>query len=310
MFNEGKTSFPHSFAKLKSGSKYDALEQTPYCNSIVKEIAKAALVNENLGKGKSTDFLSVSFSSTDKVQHAYGSNSFETQDTYVKLDSTIADLLNALDHQVGKGNYLLFLTADHAGNTTPAMLRDKNLPTGGLNTLEFRKNVKAFLKVKYGSDDIVEQVINKQIYLNRTIIKNNHLDIHEVERSISDYIRYNFPVITTICTRDFLEGKTASRIPQNMILNGYNPIFSGDIAYEIRPGYMPTFEDKGTNHGSPYTYDTHVPLIFYGWHIATATNNSPVYTVDIAATLASLLTITEPSACLGIPLINKSKKIS
>ena len=303
IFNEGKTSFPHLFGNVKDNSKYNALEQTPFCNSIVKEIAKAALVNENLGKGTSTDFLCVSFSSTDKVQHAYGSNSYETEDTYIKLDSTIADLLNALDKQVGKNNYLLFLTADHAGNTTPSLLKEKNLPTGGLNTLEFRKKVEAFLKLKYGSDKILEQVINKQIYLNRDFIKKNNLNIHEIEQTVADYMRENFPAITTICTRDFLEGKSAARIPVSMILNGFNPVVSGDIFYEIRPGYLPTFESKGTNHGSPYTYDTHVPLIFYGWHVSKEIRNEPVYIVDIAATLANMLTITEPSACIGIPLL-------
>ena len=303
IFDEGKTSFPHKFDKLNSDSKYGALENTPFCNTIVKECAKAALINEDLGKDSVTDFLAVSFSSTDKVQHAYGSNSFETEDTYIKLDSTIADFLKSLDKQVGKGNYLLFLTADHAGSITPEFLKEHNLPTGGLNTGSSFDSLRKFVEKKFGDKNIIENISNRQIFLNRKVIEEKNLNIHELELSISDFLRDTFPAITTICTRDFLEGRTASRVPQNMILNVFNPTLSGDIIFDLQPGYLPNFETKGTNHGSPYTYDTHVPLIFYGWHIMKERINTPVYTVDIAPTIADLIHITEPSACIGIPLL-------
>jgi arylsulfatase A-like enzyme len=87
------------------------------------------------------------------------------------------------------------------------------------------------------------------------------------------------------------------------MVNGFNPALSGDISYELRPGYLPNFMEKGTTHGSSYNYDTHSPLIFYGWHIPAQTINSPVYVIDIAVTIANLLRIQEPSAAIGIPLI-------
>jgi predicted AlkP superfamily pyrophosphatase or phosphodiesterase len=108
VFNEGKTSFPHTFTKVKYEERYSALGHSPVGNELIAMLAKQALVSENLGKGSWTDFLAISFSSTDIVGHSYGSNSFETQDTYLRLDATIADLLSALDNTLGRGNYFFF----------------------------------------------------------------------------------------------------------------------------------------------------------------------------------------------------------
>ncbi|MCU7497861.1 MAG: alkaline phosphatase PafA [Bacteroidota bacterium] len=303
VFSEGKTTFPHAFDKVKPDQKYGSLESTPFGNEIVKEMAIAALVNENLGKGKETDFLAVSFSSTDYVGHAYGNYSYELQDTYIKLDLQIAELLKALDKQVGKGNYVFFLTADHAGLDTPHFLKDHNLPSGELNSRAFSDSLKAFATRTYGSTRIIENTSNLQIFFSRDEIKKGGLDLHSVISSFSNYIRSGFPQISTLSTRTDLEGRAASRESGDLILNGFNPARSGDIAYNLQPGFLPTFLNTGTTHGAPYSYDTHVPILFYGWHIPKQTVNTPVYIVDIAATVADLLKITEPSGSIGIPLI-------
>lgn len=303
VFNEGKTTFPHNFDKVKQSKRYGILESTPFGNQIVEEFVKAALKNEDLGKGKETDFLAVSFSSTDYIGHAYGNYSYELEDTYIKLDSQIADLLKALDKQVGEGNYLLFLTADHAVLDTPGYLKEHRLPTGELNYKTAVDSLTAFTVRNFGSQKIIENFSNDQIFFNRHIIKEKNLNIHKVEQVYSDYLRDTFPSIGSIFTRDDFEKQIASRTSANLTLNGFNPARSGDIAFTLQPGYLISFMKKGTTHGSPYTYDTHVPMIFYGWHIPKQTINAPVYTVDIAATIADLLKITEPSACIGIPLI-------
>jgi predicted AlkP superfamily pyrophosphatase or phosphodiesterase len=303
VFSEGKTSFPHSLQNIKNDQKNRLVEFTPYGNTIVAEFAKAAIESENLGKGNSTDFLAISFSSTDIIAHSYGSLSYEVQDTYIKLDETIADLLRTLDNKVGKENYLLFLSADHAGMETPGVAREKRLPTGGLNNDQIVELLKSFTAKKYGSENLIENFSNRQIFLNRNVIQEKNLDIHEIEKTVADLLRNNIDMISVICTRDQLEGKSATREPFNTILNGFNPAISGDIAFDVKPGLLPKYQDKGTTHGSPYTYDTHVPMIFYGWRVPPQTVNTPVYTVDIAATIADLLKITEPSACIGIPLI-------
>lgn len=303
VFAEGKTSFPHLFDKVKSDKKYGILESTPFGNEIVKEMAIAALEKENLGKGKETDFLAVSFSSTDYVGHAYGNYSYELQDTYIRLDLQIAELLKALDKQVGKGNYVLFLTADHAGLDTPHFLKDHNLPSGELNSKAFNDSLKAFAVRTYGSTRIIENTSNQQVFISRDEVKKANLELHSVISSFSNYIRNAFPQISTLATRDDLEGRTAARESGDLILNGFNPARSGDIAYNLQPGFLPSFLNRGTTHGAPYSYDTHVPVLFYGWHVPKQTVNTPVYIVDIAATIADLLKITEPSGSIGIPLI-------
>ena len=303
VFNEGRTTFPHSFDHIKQSKRYGVLETTPFGNQIVEEFAKAALINENLGKGSETDFLAISFSSTDYIGHAYGNYSYELEDTYIKLDAQIADLLKALDKQAGKGNYLLFFTADHAVLDTPGYLKEHRLPTGELNYKKAVDSITAFTIRNFGDKNVVESISNDQIFFNRQLIKEKKLNIHELEQEYADYLRDTFPAISSIFTRDDLEKQIASRTNANLALNGFNPARSGDIVITLQPSYLISFMKKGTTHGAPYTYDTHAPMIFYGWHVPKQTVNSPVYVVDIAATIADLLKITEPSACIGIALI-------
>jgi len=303
LFSEGKTSFPHYFTNVSDKKKYGVFENTPFANHIVAELAKSALLNENLGKGEETDFLAISFSATDHVGHEFGTFSYELQDTYIKLDEQLAGLFKLFDDQVGIGNYFLFLTADHAAVQTPGYLKNKGMPTGELNTKKSLDSIKAFVKENLGDENIIENFSNKQIFLNRALMKKRNLDIHKVEQALADYIRENIPAVTSIFTRDFLETQIASRDQQNALVNGFNPSLSGDILIDLRPGYLLNFLEQGTTHGSAYNYDSHVPMLFYGWHIPAQTVNTLVYITDIAPTIADLLKIAEPSASIGIPLI-------
>lgn len=303
VFGEGKTTFPHLFGAVPNNKKYGALESTPYGNEIVLKFAEAALRGEKLGEGKYADFLAISFSSTDFVGHAYGPNSVEIEDTYIKLDAQIAELLSTLDKQVGKGNYLVFLTADHAVVENNGYRKEHKLNAGGLGTRAFKDSLEAFAGRNFGDKDIVADFSNDQIFFDYAELAKKDLDIHLIEQSFADYIRQNFPAVTEIFTRDDLEGHTPSRITTNLVLNGFNPGRSGDIAFGLQPGYLPNFLKQGTSHGSYYAYDTHVPMLFYGWHVPKQTVNKPVYIVDIAATVADLLKITEPDCCIGVPLI-------
>jgi len=303
MLNEGTTYLLHNFNNLENKIKYEAIETSPFGNQLVEELAKSVLINENLGKGNETDFLAISFSSTDHVGHEYGTYSMETEDIYIKLDSLLDDFLNILDKQVGENNYLLFLTADHGALETPSYLKDNNLPVGELNTKQFSSSLKSFIAKKYGDEKLIENISNKQIFFNRSIIEKNNLDIHLIEQSVADYLRDTFPSIMAIFTRDVLENNIPSRESTNLTLNGFNPVLSGDVAFTLKPGYLLNYQEKGTTHSASYSYDTHVPMIFYGWHIPKQIINTPVYTIDIAPTIADLLKITEPSASIGIPLI-------
>ncbi|MBW7842119.1 MAG: alkaline phosphatase family protein [Ignavibacterium sp.] len=303
LFNEGKTSFPHSFEKVEHKERYYRLISTPYGNQILTDFAKSAIVSENLGKGEFTDFLAVSFSTPDIIGHEYGTHSYEVMDNYIKLDRQIADFLDAIDAQVGKGNYLLFLTADHAALETQAYLHDKGVPVGGLNHKAFSDSIKLFVQKVFGSSGIIENHSNRQIFLNHDLIRNNKLNLQLIRTELVEYMRETFPQLSSIFTRDYLDTQVASRDQKNLTVNGFHPTYSGDIAYDLQPGYLPDYKKTGTSHGTIFSYDTHIPIIFYGWNIPAQTINTPVYIVDIAPTIADLLKITEPSASIGIPII-------
>ena len=160
-----------------------------------------------------------------------------------------------------------------------------------------------FTQSTFSNSEVFENLSNKQIFLNYRVIKSLKLNLSDVRRVYADYIRQTFPLVSQIYTRDDLEKLTAYRTSPNLVLNGFNPARSGDIAFELQPAYLYSSGGDATTHGAIYNYDTHVPLIFYGWHVPAQTVNSPVYTVDIAPTIADLLKIQEPNACIGIPII-------
>ncbi len=309
LFSEGKNTFPHLFKNLNSEKKYDLLRSTPYGNDLLADFTKYVLKHEQLGKNNYTDFLAVSFSSTDFIGHEYGPNSVEVEDTYVKLDSVVADLLTELDKRVGKGKYLLFLTADHAVAENPYFLKERNIPAGWFDPAVIKDSLKNFTISNFKNPDVLENFSNKQIFLNYNIIRSLKLNLTKVRRAYADYIRETFPLISQVYTRDDLEKLTAHRTSANLILNGFNPARSGDIAFELQPGYLYSSGGDATTHGAIYNYDTHVPLIFYGWHVPKQTVNKPVYIVDIAPTIADLLKIQEPGACVGIPIINSRHSV-
>jgi predicted AlkP superfamily pyrophosphatase or phosphodiesterase len=302
LFKEGRSSFPHSLKNINETDKLELLKSTPYGNQLLLDFAEAVLNNEKLGQNNVTDFLTISFSSTDYIGHKYGPNSVEIQDTYIKLDQQISDLLNILDGKLGKGNYVLFLTADHGSAEIPELVNTKIEQT--ISTKAISKSVKDFLIANYGTDKIFSDFSNKQIFLNNSIIREMKLNINEVRNKIAQHLKENFNYTLIIFTRDDLAGKISGRNENNFLLNGFNPVRSGDILIEFNP--VSYFNLNGTDratHGTAYSYDTHIPLLFYGWGIKKQEINNPVYTIDIAPTIADLLKITEPSGCIGIPLI-------
>jgi len=306
VFSEGKTSFPHSFKNVPERDKYGVLRYTPFANDLQFDFVKSAFKNEKLGQHQDTDFLAISFCASDYVGHAYGPNSVEVEDLYVKIDSLIADMINLLDKKLGKGNYLMFLSADHAVAEGPDFLKEKNIPGGWFDPHIVRDSLENFTTRNYNNPKLIESFSNSQIFFNRQVIDEQNLELSNLENVYAQYLRETFPEIKEIFKRDDLEKEIAGRTNPNLLLNGFNPVRSGDVIFGLQPGFI--FARGGqdaTSHGSLYSYDTHVPLIFYGWNIPRKTINKPVYIVDIAPTIADLLKIQEPNACIGIPLIKE-----
>ncbi|MDR3667037.1 MAG: alkaline phosphatase family protein [Ignavibacteriaceae bacterium] len=302
LFEEGRTSFPHSLKNIKEADKLEFLKSTPYGNQLLKDFALAVLDNEKLGQNTVTDFLTISFSSTDYIGHRYGPNSVEIQDTYIKLDEQIGDLLKILDDKIGKGNYLLFLTADHGVSEIPDLVNSKvNKTTSSRSITKFAKD---FLLTNYGTDKIFSDFSNKQIFLNNNLISEMKLNSADIRSKLAQQIRKNFNSVLLIFTKDDFVGRIPDRNENNFLLNGFNPIRSGDILIELNPeSYFNLGGMDRTTHGTGYSYDTHVPLLFYGWNIPANEINDPVFTTDIAPTISNLLKITEPSGCIGKPII-------
>ncbi len=304
VFDEGKTGFPHSFSSVMN-KKYDLIRSTPFGNELLLKFAEALLENEKPGSGRYTDFLSVSFSSTDYIGHAYGPNSVEIQDAFIRMDRQVAEFLNTLDKQVGKGNYILFLTADHAVSESVPYLQSMNIPAGGFDYKACKDSLQAFSQRKFGTSKLIENFSNNQLYFNKSVLEENNLKTSDVEDTFAEYLQDDFPEINEVFSRHNLHDLSASRMPYDYILNGFNPMRSGNVEFDLKPNYMGGNGKYGTTHGSAFSFDTHVPLLFYGWNVPAKEINTPAYVVDIAPTVCNLLGIDETTGNIGIPLISK-----
>lgn len=301
---ESSPVFPHDIPALwDANDGYDILKATPYGNSVTADFAIAALNGENLGKDNFTDFLAVSFSSTDYVGHKFGVNSKEIQDTYLRLDQDLARLFSALDSKVGKGEYTLFLTADHAAIHVPAYLRDNKIPASYVaDYTEMRPKLNEFLKYRYGTTDIVKNFSNLQFFLDHKIIKNLELSVSEVQEAIAKEL-LSYGAIDRAYTGDQMwKNQYTSGIPY-ILQNGYNQKRSGDILLVLAPGTI-SYPKTGSTHGSPQIYDTHVPLLFYGKGIKRGYTFARTEIPDIAPTISALLGIAFPSGTTGKPIVS------
>jgi predicted AlkP superfamily pyrophosphatase or phosphodiesterase len=305
VFNEGRTSFPHTFQNVRREDLYEKLTHTPFGNQIILDFVKDALINEDLGKDQFIDHLAISFSTPDKVGHDYGPQSYEVKDIYLRLDLQLADLLNTLDAHVGNDNYILFLTADHGVMENTQHLIDMNFNAGVLENTNFYDNLISFLNKKYDSDKIIRTRFSRNLYLDYDELDKLNLNRTEVENSIKEYLLLNVDEIADVYTRTELESRTASRESNNYILNGFNKKRSGDILFSLKANYLNWEKKLGSQHGSRHEYDNHIPFILYGNNIPAEIRNERVYIVDIAATISDFIGVNKPSNCIGIPLLKR-----
>lgn len=298
---EANTAFPHDLPKVwEVNEQFDLLRITPFGNSITADFALAALEAENLGKDGITDFLAISFSSTDYVGHFFGVNSKEVQDTYLRLDQDLERILNTLDEKVGIGQYTVFLTADHGAIHVPAYLKDQKVPAGYLDMLGMRVKFTEFLKYKYGTTDVVKNISNYQVFLDHKVIANLDIDLDDAQEEIA-FELLGYDVVDKVFTgHQMWQNEYTNGIPY-MLQRGYNQKRSGDILFVARPGFI-SYKKTGSTHGSPMIYDTHVPLLFYGNGIKPGSTAERTEIPDIAPTLATLLGIAFPNGTTGKPI--------
>lgn len=299
----GKTeaTFPYDLAMLmKENMGFDILKATPYGNSLTVDFAVAAIEGEALGQDKVTDVLTVSFSSTDYVGHNFGVNSKEVEDTYIRLDKDLERFFNYLDTKIGKGEYTVFLTADHGAIDVPSYLQSVKIPSGYLDHAATKAKFDAFMEAEFGATDLVENVSNNQIFLNRTKIKAMDLDLDDVQEAIvNELIAY--PNVDKVYTALTMSSTSFSTGIEELLQNGYNQKRSGDVIIVPDPGYI-SYSKTGSTHGSGLNYDTHVPLLFFGKGIKHGSTLQKTEITDIAPTMSALLGISFPNGAIGQPL--------
>lgn len=295
--------------------EYTKILTTPFGNNVLAELAKKLIVEEQMGKHDATDFLAISFSSTDYVGHDFGPNSWELLDTYARLDETLGILLDYLDKNVGKNQYTIFLTSDHAAAHVPEFLNKHGIPGGRLEDGNIKKDLNDFLKKKlllpsekevdketyqrsekdFQNIKLINAVHEFDIYLNHATIDSLKLNEAFVKKTITDYLLKKDVVLNVIDKQNPVNMPLKIR---EMVINGHNPQRSGDLMVITKTGVMDASK-LGMSHGVWNNYDSHIPLLFYGWGIKHGSLKRETYMTDISATIASLLNIQMPSGCIG-----------
>ncbi len=292
--------FPHDLPSLREAES-ELIRKTPFGNTFTRLFAELLINEEKLGKGEFCDVLTVSFSSTDYIGHMYGTNAVELEDTYIRLDREIESFLNFLDKNVGEGKYLLFLTADHGAAHNPVFLDEHKVPSDYINNYGNSDSIRAFIKREYRDDAFTLDVSSGAVYLNIPYIISKKIEPEEVARRCANFIGGLPGVASVLTSEDLTRG--ASRKPFfSFYQNGYNASRSADILIQYRPAWLSWYNKTGTTHGAAYSYDTHVPLIFFGTDIDAGSTAAVVDISDVAPTICSMLNIEFPNGCTGKPI--------
>ncbi|MEH6770216.1 alkaline phosphatase family protein [Maribacter arcticus] len=306
--------FPYNFKTMREkyrdkGSEFQLLWISPKGNTLLTEFAITAIQEEKLGKDKYTDFLNISYSVPDVIGHTFGPQSVEMEDIYLRLDNEIATLLKALDTKIGKENYTLFLTADHGAMENVSFLNNHKLDAAIARTTNDARNLEAFLDTKYGKASWITAVNDNNLYLNKVTIDEQKLTLPIIQKEAADYLM-TLPEVSFALTADDLQTYVYEEGIRKTIQNGYHVKRSGDVIISYSSGTIIHPNSNidvemvnGTVHGSGYSYDTHVPLIWIGKGIKSGESVRAVNPIDIAPSLSMFLNIPLPSASQGKPLI-------
>ena len=300
---KGKESatFPYDLQKLRAdNNNFELLKAVAFGNDLTTDFAIAAIKGEKLGQRDVTDFMTLSYSSTDYVGHNFGVNSKEIQDTYLRLDKNIAELLEYLDKTVGKDEYIVFLTADHAAVDVPAYLDSLKIPAGYFDSRSFRNNIDSLVQKEYGNKKLIKNISNNQLFFNHQLLDEMNINIDDFQKKLATYIMEQDNIYRVYTREQILNGAYTKGMDA-LIKNGFNHKRSGDLIYVLDPAFI-SYSRTGSTHGSSYMYDTHVPILFYGKGVKSGSSSRRSEIVDIAPTIAVMLAISFPSGATGEPL--------
>jgi predicted AlkP superfamily pyrophosphatase or phosphodiesterase len=297
---DSTTAFPHnldsSYKMAKSSFRY-----TPGGNTLTLDFARNAIDGYHLGQGAFTDFLTINCASTDYVGHQFGINSIEIEDTYLRLDQDLAAFFSYLDEKIGKGEYTIFLTADHGAAHAIWYSQNHDIPADYWNPQPVVDSLNRILGQDFQTPNLVDTISNYQITFNMRTIRHKKLDFNAIKKTSLDWLRGQPGITYAIDMANISESAVADPV-RSMITNGYYSKRSGAIQLILNAGWFESHGKTGTQHGTWNPYDTHIPLLFMGWGIQRGHTNQQVYMTDIAPTVAALLHIQMPNGCVGKPI--------
>jgi hypothetical protein len=281
-----------------SGERYcGALEATPWANELIEEFAEKAVAQEQMGRHRGTDVLAISFSANDYIGHAFGPDDPAVRDISIRTDQLLGKLLAFVEQRVGSGNTLVVLTADHGVAPLPEVNQARKMPGGRLSEPKLRQKMLDALTKRFGPGEWILPGAITTPYLNLDLVRTRMLEPAAVERVAADAASGEEHIARVYTRHDLLNGAIQHDQIGNAISAGFYSPRSPDLFILPEPYYL--FEPSGTSHGTPYAYDTHVPLIFLGRGIRQGTYSFPVAINDIAPTLSAILGVEEPSGSAG-----------
>ncbi len=286
--------------KPQPTNSFSKLTESPYGNLITKDMAIAAIVGEELGKDADTDLLCMTFSANRNIGQKFGPHSIEMEDTYLRLDKELAHFMEFLSLNIGKENVLVILTSDQGIASSPEYLEKSKIPGGYFDPKKAMILLGSYLNAIYGQGAWVTAYHEKQIYLNRKLIEDSNLKLADFQQKVADFM-LEFSGVANSSTAHTLQTANFSNGILIKFQNSFNQRRSGDVIINLEPGWV---ERNGTisSGNSAYDYDTHVPLIWYGWKIKRKSILSPININDITPTLSTLLGITWPNGSMGTPI--------
>ncbi|ANH83972.1 nucleotide pyrophosphatase [Niabella ginsenosidivorans] len=295
---EKTTGFPHDLSEVFKQDP-DVIRSSPYGNTLTLDFAKAAVDGYQLGTGAFTDFLTINCASTDYVGHKYGPNSMEVEDVYLRLDKDLETFFNYLDQKVGKGQYLVFLTADHGAAHAIGFMQAHKIPADFFESGKVGKALNEMLKNQFGVDKLVTSGTNYQIHFDNKLIEQRKLDYAGIKKATVSFLQKQEGV-EFVADLDEIGSESIPEPIKTMIINGYNYKRSGPIQIVLNPAWFAgSAGGTGTTHGTWNPHDTHIPLLWYGWGIKPGQLTREVHMTDIAPTIAALLHIQRPNGCIG-----------
>jgi predicted AlkP superfamily pyrophosphatase or phosphodiesterase len=290
--------FPHDMKTIYKTAR-SSIRSTPFGNTLTLEFAKAAVNGYNLGLGEATDFLAVNCASPDYVGHKYGPNSIEVEDTYLRLDKDFAAFFEFLDQKIGKGNYLLFLTADHGAAHSIGFMQEHKIPADFLVSKTLTSSANEFLNQSFGAENLITSSTNYHFSFDLKKINEHKLNYEAVKKAAVSFLQKQ-PGVQFAVDIDNIGAAPIPEPIKTQIVNGYNTKRCGPVMIIPNPGWFSGYPGgTGTTHGNWNSYDTHIPLVFMGWGIKHGVTNRYIRMSDISPTLAALLHIELPNGNVG-----------